>query len=77
MNTCSALGRQFLSPLRTRSIQQNYLDTLALIYHSKGVKYYKQDLQKAIANTQKAVELRLKQQDVDGLSKSYFNLDEF
>ncbi|MEN0005701.1 MAG: CHAT domain-containing tetratricopeptide repeat protein, partial [Bacteroidota bacterium] len=55
-----------------------YVDTVALLHHRKGVTYNKMDdMEAAIAATQRAIALRIDLADTTGLGQSYYNLAYF
>lgn len=66
-----------LDALIQKAQSEKVLDTLALLYHTRGVKLYGLDIYKAIASTQQAIELRKELKDTAGLAQSYFNTARF
>lgn len=56
---------------------KNARDTLALIHHTKGIKLYQVDLEKAIVSTMEAIRIREDIQDTVGLTQSHFNVARF
>ncbi|MBX2875093.1 MAG: CHAT domain-containing protein [Saprospiraceae bacterium] len=53
--------------------EAGYLDTVALLTHYKAVKYYRVDIDSALAINAKAIALRIQQEDREGASRSYYN----
>lgn len=66
-----------LDSLAGEAEKGNILDTLALIHHSKGVKWYREDLEQAIASTLEAIRIREALQDTIALVQSHFNVARF
>ena len=64
-------------PVFDRSIdkarQAGFLDTVGLLIHYKAVKYYKEDIDSAIAVNARAIALRMQLADREGASRSYYN----
>lgn len=53
--------------------EAGYLDTMALLIHYKAVKYYRIEIDSALAINARAIALRMKQGDREGASRSYYN----
>lgn len=53
--------------------KEGYLDTVALLTHYKAVKYYRVDIDSALAINARAIDLRMQQKDREGASRSYYN----
>lgn len=56
-----------------KASQAGYSDTAALFTHYKAVKYYKINLDSALAINEQAIKQRLRQDDREGASRSYYN----
>ncbi|MEN0006997.1 MAG: tetratricopeptide repeat protein, partial [Bacteroidota bacterium] len=73
-----AVALSTLDRLITVAGELGYVDTVALLHHRKGVTYSKMDdMEAAIAATQKAIALRADLADTTGLGQSYYNLAYF
>ena len=53
--------------------QEGYLDTVALLTHYKAVKYYRVDIDSALAINARAIDMRMQQKDREGASRSFYN----
>ena len=73
----AAVAVAMLDSLIQKAHSEEVLDTLALLYHTRGVKQYRLDIYKAIASTQEAIALRQQLRDTAGLVQSYFNTARF
>ena len=57
----------------SKAKKEGYLDTAALLTHYKAVKYYRVDIDSALAINARAIAMRMQQKDREGASRSYYN----
>lgn len=52
---------------------EGFTDTVSLFTHYKAVKFYRIDIDSALAINERAIKLRMQEQDREGASRSYYN----